>query len=114
MLVGIGAGFAVAFQFWPVEPGGTGAARGLLELLKLFVATFGKVGAGVTVFALFLIIAITVWLKGSVRRLRHNSTDLNPVAVLRSEGDVHPPALDQLQRHRKAEPAVAAPMAKVK
>ena len=113
VLAFIGAGFAAALQFWPIEPGGTGAARGILELLNLFVTTFGKVGAGVTVFTLFLIIAINVWLKGSAMKLWHNYKNLNPAAVLESEGHDHLTTRDQVQQRGKAELALAAPTAMV-
>lgn len=111
MLVCVGAGFATAIQFWPIEPSGTGAARGLLELLNLFVTTFGKVGAGLTVFTVFLILAINIWLKGSAAKPLHNSKDHNPATAREAAGDDRLSSRDHVEQSGKLQPAVAKPTA---
>jgi hypothetical protein len=101
VLVGIGAAFAAVFQYWPIEPGGSGRARGLLELLNLYIATFGNVGASLPVFSLFLVLAMGVWWRRSGLKRQHNFKSLHPEKSPAGQSNDLQASLDQLEQSGK-------------
>lgn len=109
LLVCIGAGYAALFQYFPIEFGvGISKGRALIKLLNLYVRTLGNVGAGLTVFAIFLILAIGVWRKRSAIQSQRSFKSWHPLKLPEGRSNDLLALLDRVERSEKNEPSAPA------